>query len=119
MLTSLIGTPWLPAIRRHHGGGGYQRAPVPRRAHAASAVAQRRAGAESGDLRRFTGSAPNDDAGYDLPQVLIICANSSLPLISGLEFGHEQHGDPAAGRRAVNQAAATTLTIGGHPVLTE
>ena len=48
MLTSLIGT------RRHPGGGGYQRAPVPRRAHAASAVAQRRAGgAESGDLRQL------------------------------------------------------------------
>ncbi|SSL80678.1 Uncharacterised protein [Klebsiella pneumoniae] len=40
--------------RRHPGGGGYQRAPVPRRAHAASAVAQRRAGgAESGDLRQL------------------------------------------------------------------
>ncbi len=55
MLTSLIGTPWLPAIRDGIlGGGGYQRAPVPRRAHAASAVAQRRAGgAESGDLRQL------------------------------------------------------------------
>lgn len=55
MLTSLIGTPWLPAIRdgilvvediNEH--------PFPRRAHAASAVAQRRAGgAESGDLRQL------------------------------------------------------------------
>ena len=54
MLTSLIGTPWLPAIRDGIGGGGYQRAPVPRRAHAASAVAQWRAGgAESGDLRQL------------------------------------------------------------------
>ncbi len=43
---------------------------------------------------------------------LIICANSSpLPLISGLEFGHEQHlvTLPLGARaRLVNQAAATT-----------
>ena len=72
MLTSLIGTPWLPAIRDGIlGGGGYQRAPVPRRAHAASAVAQWRAGgAKAVIFGSFTGSAPNDyDAGYDLPQV--------------------------------------------------
>ncbi len=40
----------------------------------------------------FTGSAPNDyDAGYDLPQVFdYLRQQLSLPLISGLEFGHEQ-----------------------------
>ncbi len=54
---------------------------------------------------------------------LIICAsNYPLPLISGLEFGHEQRTVTlplGAHARTVNQAAATTLTIGGHPVLTE
>ena len=80
MLTSLIGTPWLPAIRDgilvvedinehpfrvermllqllHSGVLAAQKAVI---------------------FGSFTGSAPNDyDAGYDLPQVLIICANSS------------------------------------------
>ena len=72
----------------------------------------------------FTGSAPNDyDAGYDLPQVFdYLRQQLPLPLISGLEFGHEQRTVtlPLGARaRLVNQATATTLTIGGHPVLTE
>ncbi|MDR8471185.1 muramoyltetrapeptide carboxypeptidase, partial [Acinetobacter baumannii] len=46
----------------------------------------------------------------------------SVPMISGLEFGHEQRTVtlPLGARaRLVNQAAATTLTISGHPVLAE
>ena len=126
MLTSLIGTPWLPAIRDgilvvedinehpfrvermllqllHSGVLAAQKAVI---------------------FGSFTGSAPNDyDAGYDLPQVFdYLRQQLSLPLISGLEFGHEQRTVtlPLGARaRLVNQAAATTMTIGGHPVLTE
>ena len=126
MLTSLIGTPWLPAIRDgilvvedinehpfrvermllqllHSGVLAAQKAVI---------------------FGSFTGSAPNDyDAGYDLPQVFdYLRQQLSLPLISGLEFGHEQRTVtlPLGARaRLVNQAATTTLTISGHPVLTE
>ncbi|RFC91876.1 muramoyltetrapeptide carboxypeptidase, partial [Klebsiella pneumoniae] len=117
MLTSLIGTPWLPAIRDgilvvedinehpfrvermllqllHSGVLAAQKAVI---------------------FGSFTGSAPNDyDAGYDLPQVFdYLRQQLSLPLISGLEFGHEQRTVtlPLGARaRLVNQAAATTLT---------
>lgn len=126
MLTSLIGTPWLPAIRDgilvvedinehpfrvermllqllHSGVLAAQKAVI---------------------FGSFTGSAPNGyDAGYDLPQVFdYLRQQLSLPLISGLEFGHEQRTVtlPLGARaRLVNQAATTTLTISGHPVLTE
>lgn len=56
-----------------------------------------------------------------MPQVFdYLRQQLSLPLISGLEFGHEQRTVtlPLGAARLVNQAAAT-LTIGGHPVLTE
>ena len=72
----------------------------------------------------FTGGAPNDyDVGYDLPQVFdYLRQQLSVPLISGLEFGHEQRTVtlPLGARaRLVNQTSATTLTISGHPVLAE
>ena len=126
MLVSLIGTPWMPQIEDgilvledinehpfrvermllqllHSGVLAAQKAVI---------------------FGSFTGSAPNDyDAGYDLPQVFdYLRQQLPLPLISGLEFGHEQRTVtlPLGARaRLVNQATATTLTIGGHPVLTE
>ncbi len=79
--------------RRHPGGGGYQRAPVPRRAHAAQLLHSGVLAAQKAVIfGSFTGSAPNDyDAGYDLPQVFdYLRQQLPLPLISGLEFGHEQ-----------------------------
>ncbi|HBT5190639.1 TPA: muramoyltetrapeptide carboxypeptidase, partial [Klebsiella quasipneumoniae] len=126
MLTSLIGTPWLPAIRDgilvvedinehpfrvermllqllHSGVLAAQKAVI---------------------FGSFTGGTPNDyDVGYDLPQVFdYLRQQLSVPLISGLEFGHEQRTVtlPLGARaRLVNQPSATTLTISGHPVLAE
>ncbi|MCF6687657.1 muramoyltetrapeptide carboxypeptidase [Raoultella terrigena] len=126
MLTSLIGTPWLPQIADgilvledinehpfrvermllqllHSGILARQRAII---------------------LGSFSGAAPNDyDAGYDLPAVYAyLRAQLAIPLIDGLDFGHEQRTVTLPlGARAllVNNAATTTLTLSGHPVLTE
>ncbi|MFK3705868.1 muramoyltetrapeptide carboxypeptidase [Raoultella sp. BIGb0138] len=126
MLTSLIGTPWMPQITDgilvledinehpfrvermllqllNSGILGHQRAII---------------------LGSFTGANPNDyDAGYDLPMVYdYLRAQLAVPLISGLDFGHEQRTVTLPlGAKAllVNNAATTTLTLSGHPVLTE
>ncbi len=93
MLTSLIGTPWLPAIR--------DGIPVWRISNEHPFRVERMllqllhsgvlAAQKAVIFGSFTGSAPNDyDADTICRRFLIICANSSLPLISGLEFGHEQ-----------------------------
>ena len=75
-------------------------------------------------LGSFTGAVANDyDAGYDLPMVYdYLRQQLNIPVISGLDFGHEQRTVTLPlGARAllVNNASATTLSISGHPVLTE
>jgi len=124
MITSLIGTPWLPAIDNgilvledinehpyrvermllqlfHAGILGRQNAIV---------------------LGSFSGAEPNDyDAGYDLPVMIeYLQSRLSIPVISGLDFGHEQRTVTlplgAQGQLTVNNGAAS-LFITGHPTI--
>lgn len=124
MLTSLIGTPWLPQIEDgilvledinehpfrvermllqlyHAGILGRQSAIV---------------------LGSFSGSAPNDyDAGYNLETMIdFIRSRLDIPVISGLDFGHEQRTVtlPLGAHGTLNHHnSGTTLTISGHPVI--
>ncbi|MDX6019844.1 muramoyltetrapeptide carboxypeptidase [Scandinavium sp. V105_16] len=126
MLTSLVGTPWLPEIDGgilvledinehpfrvermllqlfHAGILGRQQAIV---------------------LGSFSGAEPNDyDAGYDLPEMMAyLQSRLRIPVISGLDFGHEQRTVTlplGAQARLVHGAKATTLSISGHPTLIE
>lgn len=126
MLTSLVGTPWLPAIDNgilvledinehpfrvermllqlfHAGILGRQQAIV---------------------LGSFSGAEPNDyDAGYDLPEMMAyLQSRLRIPVISGLDFGHEQRTVTlplGAQARLVHGEKATTLSISGHPTLVE
>lgn len=126
MLTSLIGTPWMPDIENgilvledinehpfrvermllqllHAGILPRQRALI---------------------LGSFTGATPNDyDAGYDLNSLYAyLRGRLDIPLITGLDFGHEQRTVTlplGATAKLVNTAGATTLTLSGHPTLVE
>lgn len=124
MLASLVGTPWLPEINDgilvledinehpfrvermllqlfHAGILGRQQAIV---------------------LGSFSGAEPNDyDAGYDLPVMIdYLQSRLSIPVISGLDFGHEQRTVTlplGAQARLVHGVKTTTLSISGHPVV--
>lgn len=126
MLTSLMGTPWMPQISDgilvledinehpfrvermllqllHSGVLARQRALI---------------------LGSFSGANPNDyDAGYDLPAVYdYLRTQLDIPVISGLDFGHEQRTVTlplGANARLVHRDITTSLTLSGHPVLTE
>ncbi|EFN9754153.1 muramoyltetrapeptide carboxypeptidase [Escherichia marmotae] len=124
MLISLIGTPWMPQIENgilvledinehpfrvermllqlYHAGI----------LHRQSAII----------LGSFSGSAPNDyDAGYNLESVYaFLRSRLSIPLITGLDFGHEQRTVTLPlGAHAIlnNDKRGTRMTISGHPVL--
>ncbi|WP_434669529.1 muramoyltetrapeptide carboxypeptidase [Klebsiella sp. B345] len=126
MLTSLMGTPWMPQISDgilvledinehpfrvermllqllHSGVLARQRAVI---------------------LGSFSGANPNDyDAGYDLPVVYdYLRTQLDIPVISGLDFGHEQRTVTlplGANARLMHRDTTTTLTLSGHPVLSE
>lgn len=126
MVTSLIGTPWLPQIN----GGILVLEDINEHPFRVERMLLQLL--NSGILARqqaivlgsFTGAQPNDyDDGYDLPSVYAwLRKQLAIPLITGLEFGHEQRTVtlPLGARaRLVNTSSATTLTLSGHPVLTE
>ncbi|MBZ0056869.1 MULTISPECIES: muramoyltetrapeptide carboxypeptidase [unclassified Leclercia] len=124
MVVSLIGTPWLPAIENgilvledinehpfrvermllqllHAGILDRQRAIV---------------------LGSFSGATPNDyDAGYSLATMIdYLRARVSVPIISGLDFGHEQQTVTlpiGAQATLVHISRGSSLTLSGHPVL--
>lgn len=126
MITSLIGTPWLPQIANgilvleDINEHPFRVERMLLQLLNSGILANQRAIV----LGSFTGAQPNDyDAGYDLPQVRdYLRAQLDVPLISGLDFGHEQQTVTlplGANALLVNNAATTTLTLSGHPVLTE
>ncbi|MEX7694804.1 muramoyltetrapeptide carboxypeptidase [Enterobacter hormaechei] len=124
MLVSLIGTPWLPQIedgilvledinehpfrvermllQLYHAG-----------------ILDRQSAIVLGS---FSGSAPNDyDAGYTLETMVdFIRSRLDIPVIAGLNFGHEQQTITLPlGARAhlAHGNSGSRLTISGHPVL--
>lgn len=126
LLVSLIGTPWLPNIENgilvvedinehpfrvermllqlfHAGILSRQNAIV---------------------LGSFSGAEPNDyDDGYDIPVMVdYLQSRLAIPVISGLDFGHEQRTVTlplGAKGRLVHNGVTTTLSLSGHPVIAE
>lgn len=126
LLVSLIGTPWLPNIENgilvvedinehpfrvermllqlfHAGILSRQNAIV---------------------LGSFSGAEPNEyDDGYDIPVMVdYLQSRLDIPVISGLDFGHEQRTVTlplGAKGRLVHNGVTTTLSLSGHPVIAE
>ncbi|MDM3288603.1 muramoyltetrapeptide carboxypeptidase [Citrobacter sp. Ce105] len=124
MLISLMGTPWMPAIKNgvlvleDINEHPFRIERMLLQLYHAGILAQQNAII----LGSFSGSAPNDyDAGYNLDSVCdFLRARLSVPLIDGLDFGHEQRTVTLPlGARAMlkNDKNGTQLTISGHPVL--
>ncbi|EHC69186.1 Muramoyltetrapeptide carboxypeptidase [Salmonella enterica subsp. enterica serovar Minnesota str. A4-603] len=70
----------------------------------------------------FSGAAPNEyDAGYSLESVYaFLRSRLSVPLITGLDFGHEQRTVTlpiGANATLKNTRQGTQLTLSGHPTL--
>jgi muramoyltetrapeptide carboxypeptidase len=126
MLASLVGTPWLPEI---HDGilvledineHPFRVERMLLQLFHAGILSRQRAIV----LGSFSGAEPNDyDAGYDLPVMIeYLQSRLNIPVISGLDFGHEQRTVTiplGAQARLVHGEKATTLSISGHPVLSE
>ncbi|EHF2009335.1 muramoyltetrapeptide carboxypeptidase [Salmonella enterica subsp. enterica serovar Give] len=73
-------------------------------------------------LGSFSGAAPNEyDAGYSLESVYaFLRSRLSVPLITGLDFGHEQRTVTlpiGANATLKNTRQGTQLTLSGHPML--
>lgn len=126
LLVSLIGTPWLPTIENgilvvedinehpfrvermllqlfHAGILSRQNAIV---------------------LGSFSGAEPNEyDDGYDIPVMVdYLQSRLDIPVLSGLDFGHEQRTVTlplGAKGRLVHNGVTTTLSLSGHPVIAE
>ena len=124
MLISLIGTPWMPKIEK----GVLVLEDINEHPFRVERMLLQLV--DAGILNRqsaivlgsFSGSTPNEyDAGYDLNTVYAFLRERlSVPLITGLDFGHEQRTVTLAlGAHAVLQhdQAGTQLTVSGHPFL--
>lgn len=124
MLISLIGTPWMPKIEN----GILVLEDINEHPFRVERMLLQLV--DAGILNRqsaivlgsFSGSTPNEyDAGYDLNTVYAFLRERlSIPLITGLDFGHEPRTVTLAlGAHAVlqNSQNGTQLTISGHPFL--
>ncbi len=124
MLVSLIGTPWLPAIENgilvleDINEHPFRVERMLLQLHHAGILSRQQAIV----LGSFSGAAANDyDAGYDLPAMIdYIRSRVKVPVISGLDFGHEQQTVtlPLGAQAAlINDENGCRMTISGHPVL--
>lgn len=124
MLISLIGTPWMPTIDK----GILVLEDVnehPFRVERMllqleyAGILNRQSAIVLGS---FSGAAPNEyDAGYSLESVYaFLRSRLSVPLITGLDFGHEQRTVTlpiGANATLKNTPQGTQLTLSGHPTL--
>ncbi|HGB5816819.1 TPA: muramoyltetrapeptide carboxypeptidase [Salmonella enterica subsp. enterica serovar Thompson] len=124
MLISLIGTPWMPTIDK----GILVLEDVnehPFRVERMllqleyAGILNRQSAIVLGS---FSGAAPNEyDAGYSLESVYaFLRSRLSVPLITGLDFGHEQRTVTlpiGANTTLKNTRQGTQLTLSGHPTL--
>lgn len=124
MLISLIGTPWMPTIDK----GIVVLEDVnehPFRVERMllqleyAGILNRQSAIVLGS---FSGAAPNEyDAGYSLESVYaFLRSRLSVPLITGLDFGHEQRTVTlpiGANATLKNTRQGTQLTLSGHPTL--
>lgn len=124
MLISLIGTPWMPTIDK----GILVLEDVnehPFRVERMllqleyAGILNRQSAIVLGS---FSGAAPNEyDAGYSLESVYAFLRyRLSVPLITGLDFGHEQRTVTlpiGANATLKNTRQGTQLTLSGHPTL--
>ncbi|EBZ6540054.1 muramoyltetrapeptide carboxypeptidase [Salmonella enterica] len=124
MLISLIGTPWMPTIDK----GILVLEDVnehPFRVERMllqleyAGILNRQSAIVLGS---FSGAAPNEyDASYSLESVYaFLRSRLSVPLITGLDFGHEQRTVTlpiGANATLKNTRQGTQLTLSGHPTL--
>ncbi|EID9187104.1 muramoyltetrapeptide carboxypeptidase [Salmonella enterica] len=124
MLISLIGTPWMPTIDK----GILVLEDVnehPFRVERMllqleyAGILNRQSAIVLGS---FSGAAPNEyDVGYSLESVYaFLRSRLSVPLITGLDFGHEQRTVTlpiGANATLKNTRQGTQLTLSGHPTL--
>ncbi|EJT1577907.1 muramoyltetrapeptide carboxypeptidase [Salmonella enterica] len=124
MLISLIGTPWMPTIDK----GILVLEDVnehPFRVERMllqleyAGILNRQSAIVLGS---FSGAAPNEyNAGYSLESVYaFLRSRLSVPLITGLDFGHEQRTVTlpiGANATLKNTRQGTQLTLSGHPTL--
>ncbi|WP_079969155.1 muramoyltetrapeptide carboxypeptidase [Salmonella enterica] len=124
MLISLIGTPWMPTIDK----GILVLEDVnehPFRVERMllqleyAGILNRQSAIVLGS---FSGAAPNEyDAGYSLESVYeFLRSRLSVPLITGLDFGHEQRTVTlpiGANATLKNTRQGTQLILSGHPTL--
>lgn len=126
LLVSLIGTPWLPNIENgilvveDINEHPFRVERMLLQLFHAGILARQNAIV----LGSFSGAEPNDyDAGYDIPAMVdYLQSRLAVPVISGLDFGHEQRTVTlplGAKGRLVHNGVTTTLSLSGHPVIAE
>ncbi|EDH2657361.1 muramoyltetrapeptide carboxypeptidase [Salmonella enterica] len=124
MLISLIGTPWMPTIDKgilvleDVNEHPFRVERMLLQLEYAGILNRQRAIV----LGSFSGAVPNEyDAGYSLESVYaFLRSRLSVPLITGLDFGHEQRTVTlpiGANATLKNTRQGTQLTLSGHPTL--